>query len=363
MARGYLSSLPQQIQRRIRPPLILAHIDEPSQTNIETNLRRLTFRGWAVARGGEPVVVRVSSPEQFLEEHPCDQSRGDVFDRHRRRYRLRDPFCGFEFTLDLFEWMTSAGTDLTFEFESPLSPVNARAQLGPYRIRLSPNLPYGRGEYKEVWNSGTDSVDHARLVIAGHLDDAMWRATAEATVRVLEETVGIRPDDEVLEIGCGIGRVGEVLAGRCRQWIGADVSEQMLGHLSRRLADRPNVRTVVLNGYDLRGVPSASVDVVYSTVVFPHLEDWERYRYVKEAMRVLRPGGRLLIDNYNILSDLGWQIFLSNEEYYHPRVRPPSVGRGSTPQELEAYLQRAGFQGIQTVSIDPCVYVWGKKGP
>lgn len=361
MARGYLSTLGRQIRQRLRPPDILAHVDEPSETKIETNLRRLILRGWAVARGGEPVLLRVLSEEQLLVEHPCDQARGDVFDRFKRRFHLREPFCGFELTLDLFEIMSSSSIALTLEFEAPLTPTNALTRLGPYEIRLAPNLPFGRGEYKEVWNSGTDSVDHARLVIAGHLDDGMWRATAQATAQVLEQTVAIGSSDTVLEIGCGIGRVGEVLAGKCRQWIGADVSEQMLGHLTRRLADKPTVRTVALNGYDLRNIESESVDVVYSTVVFPHLEDWERFRYVKEGMRVLRPGGRMLIDNYNILSDLGWQIFLSNEEYYHPRVRPPSVGRGSTPQELEAYLSRAGFQEVQTLSIDPCVYVWGNK--
>jgi ubiquinone/menaquinone biosynthesis C-methylase UbiE len=63
------------------------------------------------------------------------------------------------------------------------------------------------------------------------------------------ETVGIKPTDVVLEIGCGIGRVGRVLAPICREWIGADVSENMINHLRQRLKEFKNVRTVVLGDY------------------------------------------------------------------------------------------------------------------
>ena len=46
---------------------------------------------------------------------------------------------------------------------------------------------------------------------------------------------------------------------------------------------------VEISGYDLSGVADASVDVVYCTVVFMHLESWDRYNYISEAFRVLRP--------------------------------------------------------------------------
>ena len=64
-----------------------------------------------------------------------------------------------------------------------------------------------------------------------------------------------------------------------------------------------------MNGYDLSGVDPRSLDVVYSTGVFMHLDEWERYRYIADAWRVLRPGGRIYIDNFNLLTDEGWALF------------------------------------------------------
>ncbi len=43
----------------------------------------------------------------------------------------------------------------------------------------------------------------------------------------------IAEDDDVLEIGCGVGRVGVALAPCCDQWIGADISSQMLEHAKK----------------------------------------------------------------------------------------------------------------------------------
>ncbi len=163
---------------------------------------------------------------------------------------------------------------------------------------------------------------------------------------MLQSYVGIGPQDVVLEIGAGVGRVGAALAPICKEWIGVDVAENMLAHIRQRLAAFDNVRTVASSGFDLAAVPDASVDVVYSTVVFMHLEEWDRYNYIKEGFRVLRPGGRMLVDNVDITSDLGWKFF---EEHcaVPPFERPAQISKTSTPQELETYFRRAGYEAIE----------------
>src|SRR5207244_13273856 len=83
----------------------------------------------------------------------------------------------------------------------------------------------------------------------------------------------------------------------------------MLSLNEERLKDLSNVELVEISGYNLSGVADASVDVVYCTVVFMHLEPWDRYNYVLEAFRVLRPNGRIYVDNINLCSDGGWKVF------------------------------------------------------
>jgi len=219
----------------------------------------------------------------------------------------------------------------------------------------------GRSRYKDVWNTLATTEEDAKRFVAGYTDEAELARTAEHTRQMLQTTVGIGSDDVVLEIGAGVGRVGRAVAPLCREWIGADVSENMLRHLRRRLADLPNVRTVALSGYDLAPVPSGSVDVVYCTVVFMHLDEWDRFGYVREGFRVLRPGGRMLVDNFNLASDEGWAFFEATMRDHPPRKRPPHISKASTPQELEAYFRRAGFTDVRQIESGMWIITHGLK--
>jgi hypothetical protein len=95
-------------------------------------------------------------------------------------------------------------------------------------------------------------------------------------------------------------------------------------------------------------------------VVFPHLSQWDRFSYVEEAFRVLRPGGKLYVDNVNLCSESGWKIFLDHRRI-PPLERIPEIGECSTPEELMEYLRRAGFESITSKPGDELIGVWGRK--
>lgn len=220
--------------------------------------------------------------------------------------------------------------------------------------------PRGRSAYKATWTGLSTTVDQAKMHVAGYVEEDRLQASAEDTKNVLLATVGIGPDDVVLEIGCGIGRVGRVIAPLCKQWIGCDVSPNMLKHAAERLSDCRNVRFVELSGYDLAPIADQSVDVVYCTVVFMHLDEWDRYRYVLEAQRVLRPGGRVYIDNFNLCGEEGWAVF-NRQRAIPPENRPAHISVSSTPQEMEMYLKKAGFQSVMVESHPLWARGWGRK--
>ncbi len=215
-------------------------------------------------------------------------------------------------------------------------------------------------DYRATWDQLAANEESALRHVAGYTDEARIRYEAERTVGLLRDTIGIRPDDTMLEIGCGVGRVGRALAPLVKQWIGCDVSANMLKFAAQRLADVSNVELFSVSGTDLHPLPDNHVDAVYCTVVFMHLEEWDRYAYACEAYRVLKPGGRFYCDNANLDSDEGWQVFLASAKF-PPGQRPLHLSRCSTLPELAVYLRRAGFTDVQTGTSGVWAKAWGLK--
>lgn len=217
-----------------------------------------------------------------------------------------------------------------------------------------------RKSYKGVWNRLAFFQQQAVLNVIGKTSEDEIVASAIKTRDILSETILIKPDDVVVEIGCGIGRVGQMIAPLCKKWIGCDVSKRMLLHASKRLKNLKNVKLVEISGFDLEPLETQSVDVVYCTVVFMHLDEWDRYNYIKEAFRILKQGGRIFIDNFNLCSDSGWRIFEEHAKI-PPFKRTAHISKSSTPQELETFLLRAGFKNVTNKCEDMWIYCFASK--
>ena len=225
---------------------------------------------------------------------------------------------------------------------------------------LQPWAGLKRHQYKSIWNSVSSTEREAKIAVTGTLDKEEHDRSAKQTCKWIQNYVGISQDDVVLDLGAGFGRVGDVMAPLCKKWIGTDVSENMVAMMRQRLSHHRDVEVIATNGFDLSQIASNSIDLCYCTIVFMHLDEWERYNYIAEGFRVLKPGGRMIVDNISLANDQGWKIFID-----HAKIpvaeRPPHISRTSTPQELTIYFQRAGFLGIQSVEHGFITIAFGKK--
>jgi SAM-dependent methyltransferase len=152
-----------------------------------------------------------------------------------------------------------------------------RARENPWFF-ITNTLDYSDPDLDRFWASGEEDLD----MLLGKLD-----ATLD-------------PADEVVEIGCGAGRMSRAIAGRVAQLTALDVSPRMLEIAREENPQLANVRWVLGDGTTLEGIPDASADVCLSHIVFQHLPDPRlTLGYVREMGRVLRPGGRALFQISN----------------------------------------------------------------
>jgi len=228
--------------------------------------------------------------------------------------------------------------------------------------RLYPPLTdLRRRQYAQAWDLLASSREEAYAAASGQRDEAGLRHSAGNAVRNLVDLVSVNQKDDVLEIGCGVGRIGRELAPFCSTWTGADTSSNMLGYASDRLGSIGNVRLVQLHAVGLPEFEASSFDVVYMTNMLMHLDEMDRWYYVQEAYRILRAGGRIFIDNIGLESDAGWSMFANDAQRFRCLERPPYMPRFSTAAELAAYATRAGFEHVQCHHRPPLVILTSVK--
>lgn len=181
-----------------------------------------------------------------------------------------------------------------------------------------------RAEENPLWFIDT------QLDYADPDEERFWR-NGEAALELLLGSVEaeLAPDSDVLEIGCGIGRMTRALAGRARRVIALDVSERMIGLARSRNAHLENVEWIVGDGTSLTGVPDSSIEACVSQIVFQHIpEPSITLGYVREMGRVLRPGG--------------WAAFqVSNQPALHQPEQWRLRGAGALADRLRRATRRA----------------------
>jgi len=195
-----------------------------------------------------------------------------------------------------------------------------------------------------------------------------FAATGDEFLGHLVDLAGLERGSDVLDVGCGIGRMARPLARHLTTgtYCGFDVNEAAIRWCRQRYPlnfrfDVADLRNARYNPHGRQSAreyrfpyPDDSFDVALMASVVTHLLEPDADRYLSEALRVLRPGGRLLATFF--LLDDGARAALQAGRAaipFGPPEGPVAIADPAVPEEAVAYDDRWVRERLDVRSIDP----------
>lgn len=141
-----------------------------------------------------------------------------------------------------------------------------------------------------------------------------------------------------LEVGAGTGRVTGFLLEHMTKVVAADISEPMLEGLKAKSSPFKNLRTEILDVYDLDGIAEyGTFECAISLRLLPHLED--PLRALKKISGAVVRNGTVIIDFWNIW---GYQAVLKRLGVKKSRV----YTRYFTLRQMQMVIRQAGLDVV-----------------
>jgi ubiquinone/menaquinone biosynthesis C-methylase UbiE len=178
-------------------------------------------------------------------------------------------------------------------------------------------------------------------------DPLFSEARSRAETAAMRELLGLAEGDRVLDVPCGWGRHTRHLAEAGHQAFGADLSPALIARAAPVAPDAPRARYAAA---DVRALPfhDGSFDAVLN--VFTSLGLFasgdEDVRALREARRVLRPGGRFLLESMHRDEIVG--AYAERDRWSLPDGTEIRVRRRFDPVRGISYERLAWRRGAET---------------
>jgi ArsR family transcriptional regulator len=177
--------------------------------------------------------------------------------------------------------------------------------------------------------------------IAPKWDEIRSHYIAEADVEAeIVSLAGRQSYDHLVDLGTGSGRMLTLLADQAQTAIGLDLSQHML-NVARARSHDAGLETIDFRHGDIyeTRLPAASADLVVVHQVLHFLAD--PGRAIAEAARLLKPGGRLLIADFE-----HHNLEIMREQYQHRRL-------GMLDEDMRSWFKTAGLTPDVIRSLPP----------
>ncbi len=166
-----------------------------------------------------------------------------------------------------------------------------------------------------------------------------WRELRQRTATLAR----IQPGEQVLDVGCGTGTLAievQSRVGTAGRVAGVDPGTQQIARARAKAARRHVPIEFQIGVIEQLPFPDQTFDVVLSTLMMHHLPASLKSQGLAEIVRVLKPGGRLVIADFK------------RKQERTGRAARFHAG-GSSMQDLAALVKEAGFEHLEIEEMRP----------
>jgi len=152
-------------------------------------------------------------------------------------------------------------------------------------------------------NFETGAKDNALSVVLSGKQGRKWEVneffeTGEKEIREVIDYLKLLNinlgKQKVLDFGCGVGRLTQALVPYFSECAGVDISENMIKKADEFNKYGKKCRYIVNTADNLKMFPDNYFDFVYSNITLQHISPPYSFNYIKEFLRVIKPGGVIL---------------------------------------------------------------------
>jgi len=208
-------------------------------------------------------------------------------------------------------------------------------------------------EKEKYWSKFANTFDEDQRYIVGG---------AVQQQAIVERLSGERDLGELIELGCGAGFYTKFLVANASHVVATDLSDEMLAVARTQLKDLQNV-TVAKADCEKTDFPDGKFGSVFMANLVHVIENPSTT--LKEAYRILKDGGLLLIVDYTGYGMKWFEKMKMGMRALRKFGRPPSSSRNLSPDELCSLVESAGFK-VEEVQLigdrSKAVYLRGRKG-